>query len=155
MKINYYDIMTIFHINYSWFPFMITVLCPNLLISYPLDGLLGCDTDVHVHLFKGPYPLLTVCSEVPHRANHSCGACKYIQTRVLAGKLRFGYKTDFWHWGNLKRSKQNQYNNIFIISSNIFFFQWSNISMKVKIKFYSYFLKRYIWIIVYKFKLCI
>lgn len=134
MKINIYDIMAIFHVNYSWSHFLSTLLCPDLLVSYPLNGLFGCDTDVHVHLFKCPYPLLAVCSEVPHRTNHSCSACKYVQTRVLAGKLCFRYKTDFWHWGNLKRDKQNQYNNIFIIILVKYFFhqQWSNISMNAK-----------------------
>lgn len=113
------------------------------LISYPLDGLFGCDTDVHVHLFKCPYPLLTICSEVPHRTNHSCGACKYVQTRVLAGKLCFRYKTNLWHWGNLKREKENQYNVFIIYIHHIIFFLWSviqpfNESQKFKFTVISY-----------------
>lgn len=114
--------MAIFHLNSVNFILWALSCALISLISYPLDGLFGCDTDVHVHLFKCPYPLLTICSEVPHRTNHSCSACKYVQTRVLAGKLCFRYKTDFWHWGNLKRDKQNQYNNIFIIILVKYFF---------------------------------
>lgn len=36
MKINNYDIMAIFHVNYSWFHLLSTLLCPDLFDLLPL-----------------------------------------------------------------------------------------------------------------------